>query len=125
MSPEIFEIVFWAWLRAFALTLVVELPIFVLVVRGEVPAWRACLAGAAGSCLTHPLLWFVWSRLVSDYTLYITSGELLVAVIETLTFYAIARPIPLRMALAASFLANGASYGAGFLLQLVMSPTQL
>jgi hypothetical protein len=117
MSREVFEVVFTAWLAAFALSLAVEVPVFVLVARKQVPAWRAAVAGAAGTCLTHPLLWFVWVRVIEDYSLFIVLGELLVCCIETLTFWALARPVPLRRALAASFLANGASYGVGLVLE--------
>ena len=118
------------WLHAFVFTLVVEVPVFVLVVRGTVPAWRAALAGAAGSFLTHPLLWFVWPRVIRhDYAAYIVSGELIVSVVETFTFFllaggldrakaslanaAAARRLTLVQAVAASFLANAASYGGG------------
>lgn len=115
MTPEVLEVVFWSWLRAFLFTLAVEVPIFVLMVRGEVPAWRAALAGAAGTCVTHPALWFLWSQIIADYTLYIVTGEALVASIEAASFFVLARPSSFWTAIAASFLANGASYGLGLL----------
>lgn len=94
---------------------------FILLARGLVPAWRAGLAGALGTCLTHPLLVFVWSPFMQgagqSYTTYIVSGELMVAAIESLTFFALARPIPLYRAVSASFIANAASYGLGQLLR--------
>jgi len=109
------------WLRAFLFTLVVEVPIFVVLVRGAVPAWRAAIAGAAGTFLTHPLLIFVWrpfcQRHGFSYEEYIISGELTVGVIESLTFYALARPIRLTRAIACSFIANAASYGGGNLMR--------
>jgi hypothetical protein len=116
MPHDVFETVLRAWAAAFALSLIIEVPIFALVARREVPVWRAALAGAAGTFVTHPLLWFAWVHVVHDYTLYIASGEVLVAAIETLTFWALARPVSLRTALAASLVANGASYGAGLIL---------
>jgi hypothetical protein len=105
------------WLSAFAFTQAVEIPIWTLLGRAAVPAWRAALAGAACTCLTHPILWFVWPRVVHDYGAYIASGELLVAAVETAVFYALARPVTLFRAVAASFLANAASYGGGLLLR--------
>jgi uncharacterized membrane protein YhhN len=110
------------WAKSFAFTLAVEIPFFVLIARlgsypPRAPIWRLALAGAAGTCLTHPLLWFAWPRLALGYDAYIVSGELLVAVVEVFTFYAIARPIRLTRAIAASFIANGASYGLGHLLR--------
>jgi hypothetical protein len=125
MSAEVFWIVFPLWIRAFFFTLAVEIPLFVLVAGfrnrsgRRAPLWRLVLAGAAGTAVTHPALWFVWPRVVSDYTLYIATGELLVAVVETFTFFGLARPISLSRAAAASFIANGASYGLGMLLHLL------
>ena len=105
-----------AWLLAFLLSLAVEAPLYVLVSRGRCAWPRAALAGAAGTCLTHPLLWFVWVRLVSDYATYIISGEILVALIETVVFWRLAR-VDLRTAVAASFLANAASVLVGLALR--------
>jgi len=110
------------WAKSFAFTLAIEIPIFILVARlgssiPRAPIWRLALAGAAGTCLTHPFLWFVWPRLALGYDAYIVSGELIVAVVEVFTFYAIARPIRLTRAIAASFIANGASYGLGHALR--------
>ncbi len=122
MSPEVFATVFPLWIKAFLLTLAVEVPLFILIARSNktvkknVPIWRLALAAGAGTMITHPLLWFAWPHVVSDYTTYIITGELLVAVIETFTFYLIARPIKLKLALASAFIANGASYGIGVLI---------
>ena len=118
---DVFVIVFPLWLHAFLLTLVIEVPVFVLVWRFgrslRRPLWRIAAAGAAGTVLTHPLLWFVWPRVVTDYNMYVLTGEVIVAVVESFTFFALARPITLRRAIAASLLANGASYGIGVLVQ--------
>lgn len=92
------------------------MPIYALVGSRAAPWWKAGLAGAACTAVTHPLLWFVWSRIFSNYTTFVISGELLVAVIETLIFFALLRPIPLRLAVSAAFLANAASYALGTLL---------
>lgn len=112
-----------AWLTAFALTLLVEIPVFALVARllergrtPRAPLWRLMVAGAVGTCITHPLLWFVWPHAFHEYSAYIVSGELLVAAIEAGTFYLLARPVRLSTAAAASFLANGASFLAGMIL---------
>ena len=122
MDPEVFEIVFPYWIRAFGFTLAIEIPIFVLVGRfgsfkkNRIPIWRLALAGAAGSIVTHPLLWFVWPQLISNYTVYIVSGELIIALVESVSFWLIARPIKMKTAVAASFIANAISYGGGYLL---------
>ena len=95
--------------------MIVEVPIFVLLARFRqgtepCPTWRLALAGAVGTVITHPLLWFVWPLVIADYTVYIVSGEIIVATIESFTFYLIARPIRLNRAIAASFIANAVSY---------------
>ena len=107
---------FILWLKSFAFTLVLEAPVFGLVGWKTAPVWRLLAAGAAGTCITHPALWFLWPRLFRDYTTYIVTGELLVSIIESFTFYALARPITLLKAVSASFLANATSYGCGVIM---------
>jgi hypothetical protein len=111
---------FRRWLQAFIITLVIEVPFYVALARGIVPAWRAALAGAACSFITHPVLVYFWRPFCQQhgfsYTEYIVIGELAVGVIETFTFFALARPVRLVRALACSFVANAASYGGGNLL---------
>ena len=140
-----------SWLRSFAFTLTVEVPVFVWMARRyradpRIPLPRAALAGAWGTCMTHPVLWFLWPRLyvaalslllapehlreqygrraiffVMDQPHVFWSGvavaELLIACIEGFTFWLAARKIPLSRAMVASFLANGASYGLGQLVR--------
>ncbi|MBW2276246.1 MAG: hypothetical protein JRF63_02070 [Deltaproteobacteria bacterium] len=122
MDAATWELIQPIWWRTFLFTLAVEVPLFVLVARLGAdcvkisPIVLAC-AGAMGTCVTHPLLWFVWPHAGLSYTTYIISGELIVAVVETFTFFAIARPIRFSRAIAASFIANAGSYGLGALLQ--------
>ncbi len=122
MSAALFWQIFPLWIKAFALTLLFEVPIYVWLGRilsgraGHcVSMIRLAVAGVLGSCLTHPLLWFVWPSVVHDYGLYVISGELLVAIIESLIFYVAARPIRLRHAVITAFTANAVSVGLGYL----------
>jgi len=108
------------WFAFYLFAFAVEVPIFILLVRGRVPPWRAALAGAAGTAFTHPLLWFVWPKVVRGYAAYAISGELLTFVIETFTFFFIAGTISLRRAATASFAANAASLLLGFLVQYAL-----
>lgn len=115
--PPTVLLVAWAW--AFARTLLVEVPLVVLLVRalrsGDRPTLpRAALAALLGSALTHPLLWFVWSRVVEDYHRYLLSGELLVVAIEALLLWGLARPLSLRRCLGISLVVNGASMAVGW-----------
>lgn len=118
--------IYYRWIKSFLFTLVIEAPVFVLLARKYVPVWRAALAGAAGSCFTHPMLWFVWKGVIRSfffgkvrpmdaYSIYIITGELLVSIIESFTFYAIVKKVPLARCIAASFFANAASFGIGVL----------
>ncbi len=102
------------------LTLAIEIPLFVWLTRGVVKPWRAAIAGGLCSCLTHPMLWFVWRRVITDYFTYVVTGELIVAVVESLVFFAIARPVRLLRAIGAAFVANGASYGIGLVLGAIL-----
>ena len=100
--------------------MVIEIPIYVYLSRNHVQGLRAGLAAAICTTITHPLLWFVWVMVFPEnYSAYIISGELLVAVCEGFIFWAIARRIDFARAMGISFIANGASYGAGVLVNLL------
>ncbi len=123
MTYETFTTVFPYWIRAFLLTLAIEIPVFAAIGRKLIGkkkiSWpRLIIAAGTGTLLTHPLLWFVWPRIISDYTTSIILGELLIALIESATFYAIARPIRLPHAVITAFAANAASYAIGQLISL-------
>lgn len=99
--------------------------------RSGIPILRGALAGAWGTCMTHPLLWFVWPRFyisilkfleirlnrIQVYNSGIMIAEILIALIESFTFWLVARKVPLSRAIAASFFANAASYGLGQLVR--------
>jgi hypothetical protein len=119
MSPDILLQVLPHWLRSFAFTLLVEVPIFVLMTRGSVSRLRAAVGGALGTCMTHPCLWFVWPRLFRDYAVYITSGEILIVLVESVVFFLVVRTIRWRRALWVSFVANAVSYGVGLAIRFV------
>jgi hypothetical protein len=113
------------WFVSFLFTQAVEIPIWTGLSWRAVRLWRAALAGALCTCVTHPLLWFVWPRVFflwrewpfpfSRYSAYLVTGEFLVAVIESMIFYFAARPGRFSKALAISFIANAASLGLGVL----------
>ncbi len=107
------------WIRAFAFTLLSEAPAYTLLGRKlskkRCPYWRAATAGALGSCITHPLLWFVWPLVVHRYTYYVISGELIVTFIEACVFYLVARPIAFSRAVLVSIAANATSFALGLI----------
>ncbi len=108
-----------AWARAFVFTLVVEVPIYAGLSWKRAPLWHLVLAAAACTAVTHPLLWFVWARLVQDPTTAVVVGEILVAAVEGLLFFALVKRVTLPWALGTAFVANAASYGLGQLLRAV------
>lgn len=120
MATPLLALVAHAWARSFLFTLAVEAPVVGRVTRGHVPLGRALLAGALGTCLTHPMLWFAWPHVVADHDLGIALGEVGVALVETGVLLVAARPVPIRVAVAASFLANAASWGAGLLVRWIL-----
>ncbi len=109
------------WQKAFALTLLFEVPIYLFVARfreedtRKVPLRKILLAAIVCSSVTHPFFWFVWRLVISDYALYVLTGEAIVVVVEVFLFYAIARPVTLLRASACALSANAASYGLGIL----------
>jgi hypothetical protein len=108
-----------AWLHAFALTIVIEVPLVTLLMGGQSRlAWpkRACLVAAA-QLMTHPLVWFVFPTIpgMSRVATLILS-ELWAWLAEAL-LYALVEVSPTKVsAVGVSALANGASLGLGFLL---------
>ncbi len=111
-----------AWAVAFGLTLLLEVPFYVALAWRKAAWWHLALAGAACTCVTHPLLWFVWIRvfdLHQDYDAYILTGELAVVVIETLVFFALVPKITFARAFVVACAANLFSWGLGRILQEV------
>jgi len=97
-----------AWAAAFAITLVLELPCAAWLLRAR-SRWRGALAAVVGTAITHPLLWFAWSRVFESYWLYIATGEGLVVLLETVAYRLIAG-VGWRMALGVSAVVNAVSY---------------
>lgn len=112
-NPELLA----AWLRAFVLTQVIEIPVYVAVGWKKGTLRHLVAAGAACTALTHPVLWFVWPHVVHDYTTFVVSGEIGIAIVEGVIFWGAVPKISAARAFGASLVANGASYGIGELLR--------
>ena len=103
---------------AFVLTLLIEIPIVVGVVR--LSRWapgalgRVALLAVGASLLTHPLLWLARDHVQTLPSLLL--AELLITLIEALV-YALAGGLGFWRGLLLSALANGASFGAGLATQ--------
>jgi hypothetical protein len=65
-----------AWLEAFALTQLVEVPVYVWLLRadGLGAGWRRWLWGFGASAWTHPAVWFVFPPVVFGLRAWVIDG---------------------------------------------------
>ena len=105
------------YLPYLALTLVVEVPVVALLLRGRVPPGRSVLAAVLASAVTNPLLWYAWPLVISPhrYALYAATGEALVVLIETAILYGVATRPRGFLAFWVSLASNAASFSIGML----------
>jgi hypothetical protein len=106
------------WLTAFAVTQIVEVPIYLLAQRNRRRSVLARLAVAfAASALTHPIVWFVvpavWRG--RSYWLMVAFSEAFAVLAEALWLSRFRVP----RALAWSLAANGASVTVGLGLRAI------
>jgi hypothetical protein len=110
---------FWVvkWLRAFAVTVLVELPIaapLLAAVEPRLPRRSAVVVLA--NLATHPLVWFAFPGLALGAGARLAFSEAW-AVLAELAIYRLVWPaLPPRRATLVSLAANGASFAAGLLL---------
>jgi hypothetical protein len=106
------------WFPAFVLTVVVELPIVLLVLRRPgVSRLRLAVLVVFANLATHPAVWFVFTQLYLVGTVeYVVVAESWAVGAEAL-FYAVALPaITPRQAIVAAVAANVGSFLVGRLL---------
>ena len=129
MSPP--ELSYQAlWFLAFVITQTVETPLYTWALGrlGRRPRWRVGSAAATGplpwparvalgflaSLLTHPVVWFVWPRLISPvehYPQFVLAAECFAVLTEAALLWLCG----LRWALPVSLATNLASVGVGLL----------
>jgi hypothetical protein len=109
------------WFRAFLLTLAVELPIAVVLLRRYEPAWpRLIVLLVFANLASHPAVWFVFTQLFLIGTPeYVVAAEGWAVGIEALFFWAAFRGVSVRRAITVSLAANAASFLVGRLLVAV------
>jgi hypothetical protein len=106
------------WLRAFALTLAVELPIGVALLRTAEPlVGRRIGAVALANLATHPAVWFVFPALGLSYGLTIAVAEAWAVVIELVAYVLLFPEAPRARLAGIALVANGASWAAGILVR--------
>lgn len=107
---------FWvvAWLRAFGLTLVVELPIATpLLAAAEPRRARRMAVIALANLATHPLVWFLFPGLTLGYGARLTLSEAWAFMAELAIYLLVWPALRLRRAALTSLAANGASFVLG------------
>lgn len=108
---------FWMWLSAFALTQLVETPVYAYALaRARSRSLVVCTGyGFLASAITHPVVWWVIPAIVplSRYELFFAVAEGFALVTEALLM----RALGLRRALLWSLLANSLSVVVGSLLR--------
>ena len=106
---------FTDWLEAFVFTQVIEAPIYFYVFRREKVS-LALFMSIVPTLLTHPVVWFVWPRLPTDYWTMVAFAEAFAVGAEAvIAFFLIARRPWFCLALA--FGCNAASLGLGLLIR--------
>ncbi len=103
------------WLPAFVLTLAVEIPIVLLLLRGVEPDLpRMAVLVAFANLATHPSVWFVFTQLFLAGTVeYVIAAEGWAVAIEGLFYALVVRGITVRQAIVVTVVANAASFAVG------------
>jgi hypothetical protein len=107
---------FWVlnWLRAFALTVVIELAVaFPFLSRLEGRKGRRLGGVLLVNLATHPLVWFLFPGLAMSYALRDGLAESWAVAGETIGYLVIWPALGLRRAAVLALIANGTSYALG------------
>ncbi len=106
------------WLRAFLLTLAIELPIAAFLLRRFEPSWPRLLALIFfANLVSHPAVWFIFTQwFLVGTTEYVLAAEGWAVGIEALFYWVVLRGLSPTRALAVSLAANAASFLLGRLL---------
>jgi|GEM_PF-2377560 len=122
MSPDFFAM----WVPAFVSTILSEVPIYALFLRGRMGLGNALALGVALQMITHPLFWIAWDAepmlFYAHYDLAVVVFELVIFLVEAAIVWAVLRRrrpwqhVPnVVLALLASLCANGVSLTIGLL----------
>lgn len=109
------------WPYIFVMTCLLELPIYLWLLRQAVkPAWGLLLCLTL-NLLTHPVVWFVLPALLENQVHYVLVAEAFAVIVEGLALIALTRwkrweGLPWLSLLGVAFLANAVSATVGELL---------
>ena len=106
-----------AWFTAFVVTVVIEGPIVWWFVRGrEASVLRVGAAVLLANLASHPAVWFIFTQLLLVGSVaYTLTTEAWAVIVEAVLYVLALRGVGPRRALAASLVANVASYLVGVL----------
>jgi hypothetical protein len=110
-----------SWFAAFVLTVAVEAPIVVFLLRGvQRDLVRLAIAIVVANLATHLAVWYVFTQLLFIGTLeYILVAETWAIAAEAILYWAAIGGLAIRRAVAVAVIANLASFTAGRLIGLV------
>lgn len=109
---------FWVanWLRAFGLTLSIELPIAAWMLATVEPGMARRIGGVViANLVTHPLVWFLFPGLALGWAARFAASEAWAFLAETAVYVIVWPSLRLRRAALVSLAANGASALAGLI----------
>lgn len=103
------------WFAAFLLTLAVEVPIGVFLLRRPEPnAARAAAIVVFANLVSHPMVWFVWTQVFLIGTAeYVIAVETWAIAIEALFYAVVVRGLGPGRAVLIAVVANAASFAVG------------
>ncbi|MCU0681698.1 MAG: hypothetical protein MUF34_05490 [Polyangiaceae bacterium] len=105
-----------AWLRAFLLTVLIEVPLVLALTReSPVPARRRLALAFFAQLTTHPLVWYVFPKVGLPGLWPLTLSELWAWWGEALFYLAAFAPLRPWRAIGVAGVANGVSFGLGLL----------
>ena len=105
------------WLTAFSLTLAIETPLVVVLLRRrEERAAHSVLLAVFANLATHPLVWFVFPALPLAPWPRFWASELWATAAEAVFYGVTVRGLPAARAATISFVANAASATFGLVL---------
>jgi len=103
------------WFAAFVLTLAVEVPIAVFLLRRTEPNLaRAAAIVVFANLVSHPMVWFVWTQVFLIGTPeYVIAVETWAIAIEALFYAVVVRGLGPGRAVLIAVVANAASFAVG------------
>lgn len=109
------------WFAAFALTIAVEVPLVVLLVRDQrIELARLLVVVVMANLATHLAFWYVFTQLLDVGTLeYVLVGEAWAVAAEAVFFWAAFATLGLRRAALVAVITNAASFAVGELVRSV------